>query len=126
MSVADRLGLQDCDGALMSEARAAWQRWARERQDVAVVEDLVDLSEWALAEPTAANCVLGVLASITESEPEAITALVSALLPGAEKVARHLADLSDAIDGLVALQHCAYAPAPYPPTTPTTQDPRSA
>src|SRR3546814_12910759 len=91
MSVADRLGLQDCDGALMSEARAAWQRWARERQDVAVVEDLVDLSEWALAEPTAANCVLGVLASITESEPEAITALVWALLPGAEQVARRLA-----------------------------------
>lgn len=117
MSVARRLGLQDCDGALMSEARAAWQRWARERQDVAVVEDLVDLTEWALAEPTAANCVLGVLASITESDPEAITALLWALLPGAEKVARRLADLSDDIDGLVASRLWIEASSAYRLTT---------
>src|SRR3546814_5116033 len=102
----------------MSEARAAWQRWARERQDVAVVEDLVGWSEWALAEPSAANCALGVLASSTESEPEAITALVWALLPGAEKVARRLADLSDDIDGLVASQLWVEASAAYRLTTP--------
>lgn len=118
MSVAGCLGLLDCDGSLMCEARKAWRRWARERPEVAVVEDLVDLSEWALAAPNDANAVLGVLASMTEFEPEAITALVWALLPGAEKVARQVTDLSDDIDALVASQLWVEASAAYRLTTP--------
>lgn len=118
MSVAGCLGLVDCDGALMCEARKAWRRWARERPEVAVVEDLVDLPEWALAAPNDANAVLGVLAFMTEFEPEAITALVWALLPGAEKVARQVSDLSDDIDALVASQLWVEASAAYRLTTP--------
>lgn len=119
MSVAGCLGLLDCDGALMGEARRAWRRWAREGPEVAVVEDLVDLPEWALAAaPNDANAVLGVLACMTESEPEAITALVWALLPGAEKIARQATDLSDDIDGLVASQLWVEASAAYQLTTP--------
>jgi hypothetical protein len=102
----------------MCEARLAWRRWTRQRPEVAVVEDLVDLPEWALAAPNKANAVLGVLASMTESEPEAITALVWALLPGAEKVARQVTDLSDDIDGLVASQFWVEASAAYRLTTP--------
>ena len=118
MSVAGCLGLLDCDGALMCEAREAWRRWARERPEIAVVQDLVDLPEWALAAPNDANAVLGVLASMTEFEPEAITALVWALLPGAEKVARQATDLSDDIDGLVASQLWVEASAAYRLITP--------
>jgi hypothetical protein len=102
VSVADRLGLQDMEGALMCDARAAWTRWASDRPALRVVGDLIDLPEWALGSPKEADAVLGVLAALTEAEPEAITALVWALLPGAEKVARRLADLSDDIGGLVA------------------------
>lgn len=118
MSVAGCLGLLHCDGALMCDARKAWRRWARERPEVAVVEDLVDLPEWALAAPNDANAVLGVLASMTEFEPEAITAIVWALLPGAEKVARQVSDLSDDIDALVASQLWVEASGAYRLTTP--------
>ena len=118
MSVAGCLGLLDCDGALMCDARKAWRRWARERPELAVVEDLVDLPEWALAAPNDANAVLGVLASMTDFDPEAITALVWVLLPGAEKVARQVTDLSDDIDGLVASQLWVEASAAHRLTTP--------
>ncbi|HEY3530016.1 MAG TPA: hypothetical protein VGK78_12785 [Nocardioides sp.] len=102
----------------MGEARAAWRRWVTERLVDGVVDDLVDLPAWALASPAEAKTLLGVLASRTESEPEAITALVWALLPGAEKVARRLRDLSDGIDGLVASQLWLQASAAYRLTTP--------
>lgn len=85
MSVAGCLGLLDCDGALTCEARKAWRRWARDRPEIAVVEDLVDLPEWALAAPNDANAVLGVLASMTEFDPEAITALVWGCSPEPRK-----------------------------------------
>jgi hypothetical protein len=102
----------------MCDARKAWRRWARERPELAVVEDLVDLPEWALAAPNDANAVLGVLASMTAFDPEAITALVWVLLPGAEKVARQVTDLSDDIDGLVASQLWVEASAAHRLTTP--------
>lgn len=117
VSVADRLGLQNLEGALMGEARAAWRRWVTERLVDGVVDDLVELPAWALASPDEAKALLGALASMTESEPAAITALVWALLPGADKVARRLRDLSDDIDGLVASQLWIEASAAYRLTT---------
>lgn len=102
----------------MGEARAAWHRWVTEGRVGGVVDDLVDLPAWALASSDEAKAVLGVLASSTESEPDAITALVWALLPGAEKVARRLRDLSDDIDGLVASQLWIEASAAYRLATP--------
>lgn len=118
VSVADRLGLQDLEGALMGEARAAWRRWVTERLVDGVVDDLVELPDWALGSPDEVKAVLGVLASMTERESDAITALVWALLPGAEKVARRLGDLSDDIDGLIASQLWIEASAAYRLTTP--------
>ncbi|WP_310961747.1 hypothetical protein [Nocardioides terrisoli] len=102
----------------MGEARAAWRHWVTQRLVDDVVDDLVDLPGWALASPDEAKAVLGALASMTESEPDAITALVWALLPGAEKVARRLRDMSDDIDGLVASQLWIEAVAAYRLTTP--------
>jgi hypothetical protein len=101
----------------MGEARAAWRRWVTERLVDGVADDLVDLPAWALASPDEEKALLGVLASMTESEPDAITALVWALLPGAEKVARRLRDLSDDIDGPVASQLWVEASAAYRLTT---------
>lgn len=117
MSVADHLGLQDLEGAHIGGARAAWRRWVTEGIVDGVVDDLVDLPEWALASPDAARAVLGALASMTESEPDAITALVWGMLPGAEKVSRRLRDMSDDIDGLVAGQFWIEAAASYRLTT---------
>lgn len=105
MSVADRLGLQDLEGELSCAARAAWRRWAVDHEALAVVPDLVDLRDWtkdALA--VEANAVLGVLASLTETDGHAVTALVWALLPGAEARARRLRDLDEDVDGLFASQ----------------------
>lgn len=101
----------------MAEARAAWRRWVTQRRVDGVVDDLVDLPAWALASPEEAKAVLGVLASMTESEPDAITALVWALLPGADKVARRCRDMSDDIDGLVASQLWIEASGAYRLTT---------
>lgn len=117
VSVADRLGLQDLDGALMGEARAAWRRWVTERLVDGVVDELVELPAWALTSPDEAKDVLGVLASMTEREPTAVTVLLWALLPGAEKVARRLRDLSEDIDGLVASQLWIEAATAYRLTT---------
>jgi len=102
----------------MGEARAAWRRWVTQRLVDGVVDDLVELPAWALASPDEAKAVLGALASMTESEPDAITALVWALLPGAEKVAWRLRGMSDDIDGLVASQLWIEASAAYRLTTP--------
>ncbi|HET7385091.1 MAG TPA: hypothetical protein VFJ19_00330 [Nocardioidaceae bacterium] len=105
MSVTDRCGLQDPGGAQMYAARAAWMRWSTERPELRVVEDLADIHEWTRSVSSReANNALGVLASMTDSDPDAITALMWALLPGAESLARRLADLSEDIDGLVAGQ----------------------
>lgn len=101
----------------MSEARAAWRRWVTQRLVDGVVDDLVDLPAWALASPDEAKAVLGALASMTESEPDAITALVWAVLPGADKVAWRLRDLSEDNDGLVASQLWIEASAAYRLTT---------
>ena len=105
MSVADRLGLQDLEGELMCAARAAWRRWSATHQSLAVVPELDDLRDWTRAAPVdEANAVLGVLASLTETDGGAVTALVWALLPGAEARARKLRDLDEDIDGLFASQ----------------------
>ena len=48
--------------------------------------------------------MLGVLAEMTAHDPEAITALLWALLPGAEALARRLGDLPGDSEGLVAGQ----------------------
>lgn len=72
----------------MGEARAAWHRWVSERLVDGVVDELVELPAWALGSPNEAKAVLGVLASMTETEKDAITVLVWALLPGAARVAR--------------------------------------
>lgn len=105
MSVADRCGLQDPDGVQMRAARAAWVRWSAEWPEFRVVEDLADIHVWTRSvSAREANDVLGVLAAMTGHDPEAITALVWALLPGAEALARRLGDLSGDSDGLVAGQ----------------------
>lgn len=101
----------------MGEARAAWRQWVTQCLVDGVVHDLVDLPAWALASREEAKPVLGVLASLTKSERDAIIALVWALLPGAEKVARLLRDLSDDIDGLVASQLWIEASAAHRLTT---------
>ena len=54
---------------------------------------------------------------MTDRDPNAITALVWALLPGAEKVSRRLRDLSDDIDCLVASQLWMEAAAAHRLTT---------
>lgn len=105
MSVADRCGLHDPDGAQMHAARAAWVRWSTERPQLRTVEDLTDMHEWTRSVSSReANEILGVLASMTDREPEAITALMWALIPGAEALARRLADLPGDSEGLVAGQ----------------------
>lgn len=105
MSVADRCGLQDPDGAQMRAARAAWVRWLTDRQQLQVVDDLTDIHVWTRSVSSReANKVLGVLADMTAHDPEAITALVWALLPGAEALARRLRDLPGDSEGLVAGQ----------------------
>ena len=105
MSVADRLGLDDPDCTQMHAARTAWVRWSTERPELRVVEDLTDIHMWTRSVSSGeANEMLGVLASMTDSEPEAITALMWALLPGAEALARRLADLPGDSEGLVAGQ----------------------
>lgn len=105
MSVADRCGLDDRDGAQMHAARAAWVRWSTERPQLRVVEDLIDIRVWTRSvSPREANEVLAVLAALTAHDPEAITALVWALLPGAEALARRLGDLRGDSEGLVAGQ----------------------
>ena len=105
MSVADRLGLQDLEGELMYAARASWRRWSATHETLAVVPEFVDLRDWTKAAPAdAANALLGVLASLTETDGDAVTALVWALLPGAEARARKLRDLHEDVDGLFASQ----------------------
>lgn len=105
MSVAERLGLADAESAMLVAARAAWPRWCHAGGGLAVVLDLLELPRWTSAvSRAAANEVVGALASLTVTEPDAVTALVWVLLPGAEKVARKLADLHSDIDGLVAGQ----------------------
>ncbi len=105
VSVADRLGLQDLEGELMCAARAAWRRWSATHQSLAVVPEFDDLRDWTRAAPVdEANAVLGALASMTETDGGAVTALVWALLPGAEARARKLRDLDGDIDGLFASQ----------------------
>lgn len=89
----------------MCAARAAWCRWSATHQTLAVVPELVDLRDWTKAVPAdEANAVLGVLASFTETDGDAVTALVWALLPGAEARARKFRDLYEDVDGLFASQ----------------------
>ena len=105
MTVVDRVGLNDPDCPQMHAARAAWARWSTERPELRVVDDLTDIHVWTRSVSSReANEVLGVLAAMAAHDPEAITALVWALLPGAEALARRLADLPGDIDGLVAGQ----------------------
>ena len=68
----------------MCAAREAWRRWSATHQALAAVPELVDLRDWTKAAPAdEANAVLGVLASLTEADGDAVTTLVWALLPGA-------------------------------------------
>lgn len=67
MSVADRCGLQDLEGAPMQAVRASWVRWATEQPRLRAVGDLAGLHEWTLSvSPREANEVLGVLAAMTD------------------------------------------------------------
>lgn len=105
VSVAERCGLGDPEAGLLRPAREAWARWCEQHPALDVVDDLVDFVGWTRSVSSSeANGVLAVLASLTATEPEAVTALVWALLPGAESVARKLADLHGDIDGIVAGQ----------------------
>lgn len=105
MSVADRLGLQNLQGEMMCAARAAWRRWSVDHQTLADVPELFDLRDWTKSAPhDDVSAVLGVLASMTETDGDAVTALVWVLLPGAEAHARKLWDLHEDVDGLFASQ----------------------
>lgn len=105
VSVADRCGLGDPRGFVLRPVRDAWPRWSEQHAELEAVEDPVALVAWTRSVSSAeANSVLAVLAALTSSEPSSVTALVWALLPGAERLARRLADLHPDIDGLVAGQ----------------------
>ena len=89
----------------MCAAGAAWRRWSATHQALATVPGLGDLRNWTKAAPAdEANAVLGVLASLTETDGDAVTALVWALLPGAETRAKKLWDLHEDVEGLFASQ----------------------
>ena len=66
----------------MCAARRAWRRWSATHQSLTVVPEFDDLRDWTRAAPVdEANAVLGILASMTETDGGAVTALVWALLP---------------------------------------------
>lgn len=89
----------------MSAARAARRRWTTTHGTLAVVPEFVDLRDWTKDAPAdEANAVLGVLASLTETDADAVTALAWALLPGAEACAKKLRDLHEDVDGVFASQ----------------------
>lgn len=105
MSVVERCGLGEPEGSVLAPVRDAWPRWREQHPELGVVEDRVALVGWTRSVPSVeANRLLALLAVLTASEPVAVTALVWALLPGAEKIARRMADLHPDIEGLVAGQ----------------------
>jgi hypothetical protein len=107
MSVAKMLGVDDVEGPAMTLARSRWIEWTTMEPELAVVDDLADLSNWTRsADYEATDLVLRTLAKLGSptghADPAAITALTWALLPGASKIAWDLSDLSITIDELVA------------------------
>lgn len=107
MSVAKMLGVDDVEGPAMTLARSRWIQWTTMEPELAVVDDLADLSNWTRsADYEDTDLVLRTLAKLGSStghaDPAAITALTWALLPGASKIASDLSDLSATIDELVA------------------------
>lgn len=107
MSVAKMLGVDDVEGPAMTLARSRWIEWTTMEPELAVVDDLADLSNWTRsADYEDTDLVLRTLAklgsSTGHSDPAAITALTWALVPGAAKIAWDLSDLSATIDELVA------------------------
>jgi hypothetical protein len=105
VSVADRLGLQDLEGSLMGEARAAWHRWCADDAALGVVAELAELPDWTPHAPRAAkDDVLARLAALTATEQDAVTALAWMLVPGATRIAAENRDLHPDIDGVVAGQ----------------------
>ncbi len=107
MSVAKMLGVDDVEGPAMTLARSRWMQWTTMEPELAVVDDLADLSSWTRsADYEDTDLVLRTLAKLGSStghaDPAAITALTWALVPGASKIAWDLSDLSVTIDELVA------------------------
>ncbi len=107
MSVAKMLGVDDVEGPAMTLARNRWNQWTAMEPDLAVVDDLSDLSTWTrTADYEATDQVLRTLAKLGSTtghaDPAAITALTWALVPGAAKIAWDLSDLSTTVDELVA------------------------
>ena len=107
MSVAKMLGVDDVEGPAMTLARSRWIQWTTMEPELAVVDDLADLSNWTRsADYEDTDLVLRTLAKLGSSaghaDPAATTALTWALLPGAAKIAWDLSDLSNTVDELVA------------------------
>jgi hypothetical protein len=103
LSVAKCLGLDDVDGPAMAAAAVAWQRWCRQDQELAVVDDLLDLPDWTRRASTAAkDALLAHLHRLAQDDAEAAAVLAWLLLPGATRLADNLRDLSPDIDALTA------------------------
>ena len=105
MSVAEMCGVADHDAALMSATRAAWPQWRQEDPGLPAVADLLALRAWTCsASPHERGNLFAALASRARQDQVATTALVWLLIPGAQRRAALLADLSPHIDVLVAGQ----------------------
>jgi hypothetical protein len=103
MSVATCLGLDHPNRPPLHAAAAAWQRWCHQDPALAVVNDLVDLTDWTRSAATAEkDALLSRLHSMAQLDAEAAVVVSWLLVPGACNLARRLADRSAEIDVLVA------------------------
>ncbi|WP_107704767.1 hypothetical protein [Nocardioides allogilvus] len=103
MSVAKCLGVDDVDGPAMKAAAVAWKRWCHQNPELAVVDDVLDLSKWTRRVPaTTKDPLLAHLHLLAQQDAEAAVVLAWLMLPGATRVANGLRDLSPDIDALTA------------------------
>ena len=97
-----------CRGSRLTSDGAAclaWPRWCAADPELAVVDELAELSEWTRqAAAQRRNDVLARLAALTKYDSVAAPALTWLLVPGATRLANDLRDLDPGIDGLVAGQ----------------------
>jgi hypothetical protein len=109
VSVAEQLGLDGEDSALLTQARCLWGDWVGCAPQLAVVACLADLRAWLrTADAVSTDGVLHELARLGsptggDSVPAA-GLLAWALLPGACSLARRMQMLTSRIDVVVAAQ----------------------
>jgi len=102
VSVATCLGLDDVDGP-PEAATTAWHDWCVSDEELAVVDDVGDLPAWTRTAPTLdKDRVLARLLARAHDDTDAATVLVWLLVPGANRLADNLRNLSPDIDALTA------------------------